>query len=119
MTPQSKRFAVLLGEAAAIVTVEHVLSIRAGRRGEAATGGPRHLWLQAIASESLSFMLDELIRQRRRAEVTLERAAAGQQLPPGSATSRPRLPRQNWVPVPAMPVARIPGVRRPLPGPGD
>ena len=102
MTPQSKRLVVLLSEASAVFVIEHLISSRGGRTGhggredqEVVLPGRRYLWAHAIVSETLSFMIDEVIRQRRRAEVALDRAAIAATVPTALSEGRVRLPRQH------------------------
>lgn len=95
MTPQNRRLAVLLGEAVAVVAVRYVLSSRNDHEDEEAVARrQRHVWVHAIASEAVSFVIDQIILQGRRAEVAIERAALVESLPSGPLAAAQRLPRQ-------------------------
>ena len=97
MTANSKRLAILLGEAVAVVAIDYVMSSRPERQDpdlqHQAARRRRFVWLHAIVGETLSFMIDEVIRQRQRAEIVLERAAIAATLPSQPA-ERLRLPQQ-------------------------
>ena len=96
MTARSKHLAVLMGEAAAVVTIQYVMAARAqGPHDEEVLVRPRHVWLYAVAGEVVTFLIDELIRQRRRAEFALDRVAATNSMPSAQLGDRMRLPRQH------------------------
>ena len=98
MTPQNKRLAVLLGEALTVVAVRYVLSSRNHQddqeNQEVVARRQRHVWIHAIVGEATSFLIDQFILQRRRAEMAIERAAITESLPSAKPAARPRLPRQ-------------------------
>ena len=94
MTANSKRLAILLGEAVAVVAIDYVMSSRPENEDpDVGSRRRRYVWLHAILSETLSFMIDEVIRQRQRAEAALDRAAIVATLPP-QAAARLHLPQQ-------------------------
>jgi hypothetical protein len=95
MTPQNKRLAVLLGEALTVVAVRYVLTSRNDSEAEDVVARrQRHVWIHAIAAEATSFLIDQIILQRRRAEAAIERASIAATLPSAEPAARTRLPRQ-------------------------
>jgi hypothetical protein len=95
MTPQNKRLAVLLGEALTVVAIRYVLSSHNETEDEEVVARrQRHVWIHAIAAEATSFVIDQILLQRRRAEAAIERASIAATLPSVAPAARPRLPRQ-------------------------